>query len=380
MVFDYVLVGGGLQSALIALALRARRPAACVAVVEKGSRLGGNHTWSFHEGDVAGLSLAWLDPLVAHRWDRTEVAFPRLRRRLDRAYGSVTSERLDRVVRQALEVPGSEVVLGAEATRLEASRVVLRDGRVLEGRLVVDARGPEAARAFTGTGYQKFLGLEFALASPSPLAHPLLMDATVEQIDGYRFVYVLPFAPDRVLVEDTYYSDSPALDVPALRARVRAYAAARGLAVREVVREETGVLPIPWSEPQGAVPEGPLRLGYAGGLFHPTTGYSLPVAVRLAEHLASREPEDARGPAFSDLLRVHARQARFCRLLNWLLFCAYPPAERFRVLERFYRLPEATIGRFYAMQLTFGDRARLVLGRPPGGLSLRSAFRHMQAA
>ena len=38
------------------------------------------------------------------------------------------------------------------------------------------------------------------------------MDATVEQQDGYRFVYCLPFTSTSVFVEDTYYQDTPMLD------------------------------------------------------------------------------------------------------------------------------------------------------------------------
>ena len=45
-----------------------------------------------------------------------------------------------------------------------------------------------------------------------------------------------------------------------------------------------------------------------------------------------------------------------------------------RVFERFYRLPDALIHRFYAMQLSFADRARILLGRPPGGLKLAAAL------
>jgi len=35
------------------------------------------------------------------------------------------------------------------------------------------------------------------------------------------------------------------------------------------------------------------------------------------------------------------------------------------VLERFYRLPEPLIGRFYAGRSTFRDKARILAGRPP---------------
>ena len=51
------------------------------------------------------------------------------------------------------------------------------------------------------------------------------------------------------------------------------------------------------------------------------------------------------------------------------------------MLERFYReMPEDTIRRFYALDMTVGDRARLLLGRPPRGFSLRLAWAHLQAA
>ena len=58
-----------------------------------------------------------------------------------------------------------------------------------------------------------------------------------------------------------------------------------------------------------------------------------------------------------------------------MMFGWYPDDQRWHVLERFYRLPEATIRRFYALELTAMDRARIVIGRPPRGLSLRRALR-----
>ena len=46
------------------------------------------------------------------------------------------------------------------------------------------------------------------------------MDATVPQLDGYRFIYVLPFSRRRVLIEDTIYADSPVMDSAAIEQRV----------------------------------------------------------------------------------------------------------------------------------------------------------------
>jgi len=147
-----------------------------------------------------------------------------------------------------------------------------------------------------------------------------------------------------------------------------------------VAREERGVLPLPWRGPR-LRPGPPLLAGYGGGFFHPATGYSLPVAARLAELVAALPPHRLFGSELRRFVRGHAVQVRFARLLNWLMFRAYPPARRWRVLERFYReMPDDTVRRFYALRTTRGDRARLLLGRPPRGLSLRHAWETRRSA
>ena len=369
---DYALVGGGLQNGLIALAVRAARPGARIAMIERGAAPGGNHTWCFHAGDLDAARAAWVEPLVVARWPGYDVAFPRHARRLASPYACVTSERLAAVVARALDVPGSQLVLGATAVEVTADRVVFEaaDGRrdELTARVVIDARGPGAAPQ-TGCGWQTFLGQELVLDAPHGLDLPVVMDATVPQRDGYRFIYALPLGTDRVLVEDTYFSDELALDAAALRQRIAGYVAARGWTIARVVREERGALPLPWRcEPPRAA--APLVAGYAGGWFHPVTGYSFPIASRLAAVIAAHEP-DALGGALESHVRGHARQLRFAARLVGMLFHWVAPADRHRVLERFYRLPEDVIRRFYALELTAGDRARILLGRPPRGLSLR---------
>ena len=386
---DVVLVGGGLQSALAALALLERPRPPSIAIIERGERLGGNHTWCFHEDDVPAEAGHLVAPLVVHRWGGHQVLFPSLRRRIGASYAAITSERLDQVVQaRVAAAPGSALLLGRTARAVHADRVELADGEVVRGRLVIEARGPSAGPEGAersgaggahvvdggdGTGYQKFVGLELALEEPHQIDEPILMDATVAQLDGFRFVYVLPLRPDRVLIEDTYFADGPALDRALLRDRALAYARARGLGPAKVVREEHGVLPMPWRGDGGPRPaRGPLVAGIQGGWFHPATGYSLPVAVRLAALIGRLAPDRIFGPELSALAARVRRQAAFARQLNRLLFRWCTPDRRWEVLARFYRLPEATIRRFYALDLRPADAARILIGRPPGGLSLRT--------
>ena len=67
-------------------------------------------------------------------------------------------------------------------------------------------------------------------------------------------------------------------------------------------------------------------------------------------------------------LREHA-----ATLLNRLLFDGFDGAARRGVFERFYRLPPPTIARFYSLKTSPFDRARILCGSPPRGLSLRRA-------
>jgi lycopene beta-cyclase len=252
---------------------------------------------------------------------------------------------------------------------------VLADGSVLSASTVIDARGrPEPSTVdtpFERAGYQKFVGLELQLAEPGPFAHPVVMDACVPQVDGYRFLYVLPFSPTRVLVEDTRFSDTPELDHESMRAAALAYADDHGLVIADVLRTEAGVLPMPYATRRSWPSGRPLVAGYAGGFLHPATGYSVPVALRLARLVVDSYPNGPTSEDWDAFVGRHRRQYRYAAFLNRLLFTAYPPSNRAHIFEWFYRLPSPLIERFYRMELTPADMARIVAGPPPRGFSPR---------
>ncbi len=374
--FDYLLIGGGLQNGLIALALRQLSPSARLAIVERSSRLGGNHTWCFHADDVTDEAARVVEPLLVHRWPGYDVRFPRHTRRLDAPYAAVTSARFDETVRARVEpAPGCAVFSNCEAVEVADSHVTLADGRQLHANVVVDARGPARSWVEAGAaGFQKFVGLEVCVPNHG-VERPVLMDALVDQIDGFRFMYVLPFGPDHLLLEDTRFADGPELDVDDLTGRILDYADHHGFVIDHVVRTEKGVLPLPWSgDVLAPAPGAPLVGGYQGGWFHPVTGYSFPVAMQLAMYIATTPIDEVRGEGLDQLIAHQRRQLGFCHRLNRMLFTWFAPAKRFNVLERFYTLPEAVVRRFYAMQLTRMDRARIMVGRPPRGMSYRAAL------
>ncbi|MDE0878509.1 MAG: lycopene beta-cyclase CrtY [Sphingomonas bacterium] len=365
---DVAIVGAGLAGGLATLAMRARHPALDIRLIDAAHSVGGNHVWSFFGSDVATRDRWIVAPLVAHAWRSYDVAFPAHSRTIDATYYSLTSDRLDAEVRRCL--PPHALMLGRRAIGVSPRAVVFADGDRIEARGVIDARGT-GDLSLLDLGWQKFVGRELRLDGPHEAPTPRVMDATVEQIDGYRFVYCLPFAADRMFVEDTYYSDTPDLDREALRTRIHDYAAARGWRVGHAAGEESGVLPVAmggdfeayWRSGGAKV----AKAGMRAGLFHPTTGYSLPDAVRTAALLAARTDFDGASlhEATYSLAATTWRERGFYRMLDTMLFRAAAPEERYRILERFYRLSPALIGRFYAGRSTMSDKARTLTGKPP---------------
>lgn len=376
---DIAIIGGGLSGGLIALALVALRPELSVLLVEGGDTLGGNHVWSFFDGDIATTDRWLVDPMIAHRWTGShDVRFPEVARTLAAGYNSITSAQFGAHVRKRL---GARVVTGL-AERLAPTRATLADGRVIEAGAIIDARGfasaDDPALAALICGWQKFVGQRLCLAAPHGLTRPVIMDATVDQIDGYRFVYLLPMGVNEIFVEDTYYSNDAALDVAALRARIAKYAKTQGWRVEAVAHEETGVLPVVYGGDFARfwpIDDRVARAGGRAGLFHPMTGYSLPDAVRFAVDLARQTETDA--VALAKFTRTYAnrhwRSGRYYRLLGKMLFRAAAPQVRYRIFARFYTLGEQLISRFYSGQSSWADKIRILCGRPP--VPIRAAMR-----
>jgi lycopene beta-cyclase len=364
---DIAIVGGGLAGGLTAYALSVKRPDLSIRLIDPAPAFGGNHVWSFFDSDIADEDRWIVEPFVSHRWAGYDVAFPAHRRTLDGHFNSIRSQDFNPKLRAMLS-PEAPVCAGA--VEVSATRVALDTQAHIDAKGVIDARGG-ADFSKLDAGWQKFVGLEFRTSHPHGVTRPMVMDASVEQIDGYRFVYVLPFAEDRLFIEDTYYSDGSGFDRAALEARIWAYARAHGWDVVEVVHSESGALPVTmggdfdayWASGEGEAG----RIGARAALFHGTTGFSLPDAVRTAAMIAALP--DLSGEALARALQAHARNAwargGFYRMLDRMLFRVAEPELRYKVLERFYTLPPALIQRFYAGRTTMFDKMRILAGKPP---------------
>lgn len=365
---DIAIVGGGLSGGLTALALAKSRPELSIVLIDSADTFGGNHIWSFFASDIDPENRWLTAPLVTCGWSGYDVHFPEHSRTLDSIYYSIESERLHDVLMETLSA--ESIMLRQEVKSLSPRLVVLKGGKRINAKGVIDARGASDMHHFD-CGWQKFTGHMLQLEDPHEVRRPIIKDATVTQYDGYRFVYTLPFSMDKLFVEDTYYSDSPAIDSNVMEQRLEDYIHDNGWNVREVIRKESGVLPVVmdgdldkyWASGSSRV----AKIGARGGFFHSVTSYTLPDAVRTAIFLT--EQNDFDGDRLNFILRKRANnhwsETSFYRKLNKMMFRASVPNERYKVLERFYKLSPELISRFYAGASTAMDKTRILSGKPP---------------
>ncbi|RYZ63846.1 MAG: lycopene cyclase, partial [Proteobacteria bacterium] len=339
-----------------------------VLLIETANALGGNHTWSFHETDVSPAALELLKPLISRSWSSTSVEFPRIKKTVEGAFHSIRSEDFNRVLKEKLE---DKIMFGAEVVKMNDTTVTMANGKTIEASVVLDARGVEQTPMPGLNGFQKFIGYDVTLEEPHGLEAPIIMDATCPQLDGFRFYYLLPWDQTRVLVEETYYSDTPELNDERVSRSIRSYIERRDWKIKSIDREERGCLAIPLTSEaiKTSVSGEAVPIGVRAGFFHATTGFSLPDAVRFAEFLAK-----ATDPKSTELTTQGARDGlakyrrswlsrqRFYRLLNRLLFQASEPSLRYVVFQKFYELSDDLIQRFYAGRTTWTDRLRILSG------------------
>lgn len=337
------IVGGGLWGSMLAYFFHLRRPELTIELYERNDCLGGKHTWSFHESDVPEELMPIIKPLISFSWQEQEVRFPKLKRRLKLGYHSILSEDFDQKIRALL--PSSTIFLKQDILPSDFN----------EGDIVFDCRNlkNDAAGA-----WQNFVGLDVELSSPHGMVNPVIMDACVEQLSSFRFIYYLPWTPTRILVEDTRYTEVKDIPVEEWKEGVVKLIRSKGWEISKIHRVEVGSLPIPFESPlvaQGHV----INLS---GVFHDVTGYSTADAFRVCDLMSKT---DRYRETFLTYLDNQEGRRKFYRLLNRLMFKASGPQERYKILQHFYHLPQPMIERFYAGQSTYWDRARVFMGKPP---------------
>ena len=355
-----VIAGGGLAGSLAALAMARMRPEIPLLIVEENERFGDSCFGSFADGDLDAEELALIEPLLGPRWPGFYVAFPDLSRKLKADQSGIAADAVHEAMIETLDP--KQYRLGTRIVAVREDALVLDGGETIKAQGAIDARGP-ANLSILDLLYETRLERDYLFEAPHRVDRPVLIDATVDQNGGLRFVQCLPLAPDRLVVADVCLSERAQPDDQAA-ARIDHYVATRGWQPKKVVTDCTSVRPLPtggdfaafWRLGGARV----AKLGLRGGFLHPVTGSAVADAARNALILARQE--DFSGGALHDLFEDNARllwkKREFLRSITGAIAAA-GPEERRGVVERLCRLDPAMIGRLRADRLGMIDRMRI---------------------
>lgn len=296
---------------------------------------------------------------VSHRWSRVKVA----------SAAGVLERELSH--HPYVTIDGPDFVEEA-LRRLEGARVRpcfgsrIDDLSALDATHVFDSRPAPTPGALLQQFEGRFVRMERPVFDPGCAT---LMDFRLDQSLGVHFLYVLPTSPTEALVEDTYFTRHEV--APATFARTLDQWLAP-LGPHEVTRTERGVIPM-HTEPPPPAPARVTRIGLAGGVAKPSTGYAFLFAQRHAAAIADALARGEDPPAT-------VRRERD-RLLD-AIFLARIDADPTAAHQLFHRLFEAVdpdrIARFLSECASPRDLIAVMRALPAGPFT-RQAIRTLAA-
>lgn len=284
---DLLIVGGGLAG--LSLAARLADPAFAghrIVLLEPRGYYRRDRTWSYWR-----LHGHPFESAVARRWDRWRVGGT-VRGSAAVPYHSIPADRFyDAALARVAAAPWIEVRRGTAALALgdlgevavaQTTVGTLLAAHAFDGR--PPARPPGALR-------QRFLGQEVRTARPAfDPGVVTLMDflpgGGAGTPPGVHFMYVLPWSSTEALVEDTWFVAGEA-PLPDHRDAVAAYLRERhGASGFDVLREESGDIPL-HAVPDPAAGPRVFAMGTAGGAVKPSSGYAFLAVQRWADRVAA---------------------------------------------------------------------------------------------
>ncbi len=277
--YDYIISGMGCAG--LSLAVRLIRSGGLegrrLLLIDRDSKQANDRTWCYWETEPGPF-----EEVVYRRWGRAWFHAEGFSKLLDLSPYEYKMIRGADFYRHCLAIveahPGAEV-LHAEVSgfRQESDRAfVVADGREFDASYVFNSilLNPPPLRKGVHHLLQHFKGWIIQTSGPSfKPEEATLMDFRPSQGHGTTFVYVMPLAADRALVEYTLFSPS-LLEDGEYDAGLSAYIGSQlGITEFEVVEREFGIIPMTnhrFEARNGRI----LNLGTAGGQTKASSGFT----------------------------------------------------------------------------------------------------------
>jgi lycopene beta-cyclase len=278
--YDFIIAGGGLSG--LSLACRMMRTPLrekSILIVDRDPKQRDDRTWGFWAN-----APTLYDTVISNSWDRLLVVgeddaphtIP-----LAGGYRYHVIRGLDfyRFVRAELAAFENVTFLHGRVGSIEDGRdaaSITVDDKPFYGRWIFNSL-PQHPAADQPYQYLKMHFRGWEVVSETPSFDPetvTFMDFRTPQAGEMRFFYVLPYGPERALVEYTVFSDN-VLRRAAYEAALRAYLAeVLKIGSYEVVAEESGVVPLTDDPLLRTLGKRIMAIGARAGRIKPSTGYA----------------------------------------------------------------------------------------------------------
>ena len=280
--YDYIMAGGGLAGLSLACRLaRSTLRARPILVIDHADKSKHDRTFSFWSQEPDLFASA-----TSRSWRRLRVVGRQGERCLDLgeySYHTMRGGDFYRCARRIMERFGAVEFLDAHIDTIEdgdRTATVRMDDALVQGTWVFDSTltpgYPAMASGNSATRLNlSFLGWE--VETEHDVFEPdvvTFMDFRTPQNGDLRFFYVLPFAPNRALVEYTAFTDARLSGAEA-RSALEAYLQdVFEVNTFDVVSRESGCLPITDASFPRRLGRRVMAIGVKGGLLKPSTGYA----------------------------------------------------------------------------------------------------------
>ncbi len=361
---DVAILGGGCAG--LSLAMRLAGTKLRVAVVEPRHAYSDDRTWSFWQ-----TAPHPFDDCTRRRWDRWSVeAGGRTVQRISSSlrYQSLSAlavyQKAIRTLGTAANVQlllGTSVVGDPRRTALGTALEIETTAGALSAAWVVDSRPRPADRGFG----QYFIGHEIEVdGAVFDEREVELMAFATPRRERTDFIYTLPFARDRALIEATSFAAADpgeAVLGAALTAAIEARSGGRRVTCHRV---ERGFIPMRCTggQPAAATPEPRwLRAGLAGGAARPSTGYAF-------QRIQATADVQAAALVHGRPLAPVALDSRFTCWMDGLFLRVlrrWPERAPGLFLELFAQAPPDRLERFLSGSTAPRDRLAVVGSLPP---------------
>lgn len=375
MNYDYAIIGMGAAGLNLAMTMMQEPWLAekSVLIIDREDPKEPDKTWCYWE-----LGEGIWDELLYYSWSKTKFISSDLTRARDLGkykYKMLRSAELYKHCMAAIEKAPQFTVQKAEVTKVEAGRgkIVTGNGEytarhIFDSRIAQDRRLERRSVKLL----QHFEGWE--IRTPEDVFDPevfTMMDFRLKWAKDTSFTYVLPFDTKNALVEFTFFTRE-LIEKEGYEKMLKKYISdVLKIEEYEIVRKETGVIPMTSYPFHRHNSHRITKIGTAGGWVKASTGYSFRFAEKNSQKIvdnlkAHRSPDHG----------LRSRRGRFYdRLFLSVLYRQNRLGEE--LFDKMYgKNPIQRIFRFLDEESSFTDELRIIRSFPPFPF-LMALFRRM---